>query len=212
MGMDIRKITTQSRIKEGFIITLSTKRLSESTTNDIVNAAEISKKTFYNYYQNKHELLREIENELLSGLKQALNQDRKKLSNLGHLPKSEEIRNLANTAFDKTIAYCNEHKAYLSRLLSDNGDICFLQMIVKLANDEFDARVPYLFGNIKIASRSIMPFTFIKTIYVNTIINLLMLWESDPDSLSTNDIKDIAGLLQTKSPVDLIDMYKEYFG
>ena len=57
-----------------------------------------------------------------------------------------------------------------------------------------------------------MPFTFIKTIYVNTIINLLMLWESDPDSLSTNDIKDIAGLLQTKSPVDLIDMYKEYFG
>lgn len=85
-------------------------------------------------------------------------------------------------------------------------------MIVKLANDEFDARVPYLFGNIKIVSRSIMPFTFIKTIYVNTIINLLMLWESDPDSLSTNDIKDIAGLLQTKSPVDLIDMYKEYFG
>lgn len=85
-------------------------------------------------------------------------------------------------------------------------------MIVKLANDEFDARVPYLFGNIKIASRSIMPFTFIKTIYVNTIINLLMLWESDPDSLSTNDIKDIAGLLQTKSPVDLIAMYKEYFG
>lgn len=38
-----------------------------------------------------------------------------------------------------------------------------------------------------------------------------MLWESDPDSLSTNDIKDIAGLLQTKSPVDLINMYKEYF-
>ena len=212
MGMDIRKITTQSRIKEGFIITLSTKRLSESTTTDIVNAAEISKKTFYNYYQNKHELLREIENELLAGLKQALSQDRKKLSDLGYLPKSDEIRNLANTAFDKTIAYSNEHKVYLSRLLSDNGDIRFLQMIVKLANDEFDARVPYLFGNIKIVSRSIMPFTFIKTIYVNTIINLLMLWESDPDSLSTNDIKDIAGLLQTKSPVDLIDMYKEYFG
>lgn len=62
-----------------------------------------------------------------------------------------------------------------------------------------------------IVRRSIIPFTFIKTVYVNTIINLLMLWESDPDSLSTNDIKDIAGLLQTKSPVDLINMYKEYF-
>lgn len=42
--MDIRKINTLNGIKEEFITVLDTKKLSECTTNDIVNSAEISKK------------------------------------------------------------------------------------------------------------------------------------------------------------------------
>lgn len=42
--MDIRKINMLNGIKEGFITVLDTKKLSECTTNDIVNGAEISKK------------------------------------------------------------------------------------------------------------------------------------------------------------------------
>lgn len=42
--MDIRKINMLDGIKEGFITVLDTKKLSECTTNDIVNSAEISKK------------------------------------------------------------------------------------------------------------------------------------------------------------------------
>ena len=42
--MDTRKINMLNGIKEGFITVLDTKKLSECTTNDIVNSAEISKK------------------------------------------------------------------------------------------------------------------------------------------------------------------------
>ena len=42
--MDICKINMLNGIKEGFISVLDTKKLSECTTNDIVNSAEISKK------------------------------------------------------------------------------------------------------------------------------------------------------------------------
>ena len=42
--MDIRKINMLNGIKEGFITVLDTKKLSECTTNDIVNSAEISNK------------------------------------------------------------------------------------------------------------------------------------------------------------------------
>ena len=42
--MDISKINMLNGIKEGFITVLDTKKLSECTTNDIVNSAEISKK------------------------------------------------------------------------------------------------------------------------------------------------------------------------
>ncbi|AWD61455.1 TetR family transcriptional regulator [Limosilactobacillus reuteri] len=31
-----------------------------------------------------------------------------------------------------------------------------------------------------------------------------------PESLSINEIKSIAGLIQTKSPVELIQIYKSY--
>ncbi|WP_153930002.1 TetR/AcrR family transcriptional regulator [uncultured Limosilactobacillus sp.] len=211
--MDIRKINTLNRIKEGFITVLDTKKLSECTTNDIVNSAEVSKKTFYNYYQNKHDLLREIENDLLSGLRQALQADREELKNVGHLPDANEIIDLASVAFNQTLAFCNENKHFLSNLLSSNRDMQFYQIIVKVANDEFDARLPYLFGDIDIKkanAKSPIPFSFIKTLYINTIVNLLMLWGEAPDSLSINEIKSIAGLVQAKSPIELIQIYKTY--
>ena len=211
--MDIRKINTLNRIKEGFINTLAYKKLTECTINDIVNSAEISKKTFYNYYQNKQDLLHEIEKDLLNGLRQALTADRETLKVNGHLPDANEIQELAEVAFNHTLAFCNENKNYLSRLLSSNGDMQFYQMIVDLANNEFDARVPYLFGDIDIEkadAKSPLPFSFIKTLYINTIINLLMLWGAAPDSLSVKEIKAIAGLVQTKSPVELMQIYKSF--
>lgn len=211
--MDIRKINTSNRIKEGFIAVLDSKKLSECTTNDIVKSAEISKKTFYNYYQNKNDLLREIEDQLLKGLQEALVIDRETLKLGNHTPGPNEIRELAEVAFNHTLSFCNENKRFLSKLLSSNGDMQFYQMIIKLANTEFDARVPYLFGEIDIKKankHSPLPFSFIKTLYINTIINLLMLWGAAPDSLSISEIKSIAGLVQTKSPVELIQIYKSY--
>ncbi|MBB1078374.1 TetR/AcrR family transcriptional regulator [Limosilactobacillus sp. STM2_1] len=211
--MDIRKINTLSRIKEGFISVLDTKKLSECTTNDIVDSAEVSKKTFYNYYQNKRELLHEIEDDLLHGLQQALELDREELEKVNRIPDAGEIQQLASVAFNKTLAFCNENKHFLSNLLSSNGDMQFYQMIVKLANDEFDARVPYLFGDIDIEKadgKAPLPFSFIRTLYINTIVNLLMLWGEDPDALSINEIKSMAGLIQAKSPIELIQIYKSY--
>lgn len=211
--MDIRKINTLNRIKEGFITVLDTKKLSECTINDIIDSAEISKKTFYNYYQNKHELLHDIEDEMRTGLDKALAVDREALKEINHLPQAEEIKLLADVAFNHTLAYCNENKHTLSNLLSSNGDMQFYQMIVDMANQEFDARVPYLFGDIdvdKADPKSPLPFSFIKTLYINTIINLLMLWSNAPDLLSMNELKEIAGLVQTKSPVELIQIYKHY--
>lgn len=211
--MDIRKINTLNRIKEGFITVLGSKKLSECTINDIINSAEISKKTFYNYYQNKQDLLREIEDDLLTGLHQALVDDRESLKESSRSSDAEEIQKLADVAFNHTLDFCNENKTFLSRLLSSNGDMQFYQMIVDLANNEFDARTPYLFGEIDIEkadAKSPLPFSFIKTLYINTIISLLMLWGAAPDSLSIREIKSIAGTVQTKSPVELIQIYKSY--
>lgn len=75
-----------------------------------------------------------------------------------------------------------------------------------------------MFGDINIKEANVkspLPFSFIKRsfikpLYINTIVNLLMLWGAAPDSLSINEIKSIAVLIQTKSPVELIQIYKSY--
>ena len=149
----------------------------------------------------------------MGGLKEALVIDREELKDVKHLPSADEIKELAEVAFNHTLAFCNENKHALSNLLSSNGDMQFYQMIIEVANNEFGARVPYLFGDINIKEanvKSSLPFSFIKTLYINTIVNLLMLWGAAPDSLSINEIKSIAGLIQTKSPVELIQIYKSY--
>lgn len=74
--MDIRKINTINRIKNGFFLVLENKKLADCSTNDIVEKAQISKKSFYNYFKNKTELLDNIETDLLNGLQDALDQDR----------------------------------------------------------------------------------------------------------------------------------------
>ncbi len=45
--MDVRTINTKNRILNGLIKVLSTQKLSECRTIDIINQAEVSKKTFY---------------------------------------------------------------------------------------------------------------------------------------------------------------------
>ena len=48
--MDVRTINTKNRILNGLIKVLSTQKLSECRTIDIINQVEVSKKTFYNYF------------------------------------------------------------------------------------------------------------------------------------------------------------------
>lgn len=203
--MDVRKITTQRRIKEGFISMLRLRKFAECTIMDILSSAEVSKKTFYNYYQDKYDLLTDIEQGLLDGLKSALAADRVQLKQLDHRPDAKEINRLAATAFDATLSFCDEHKVQLARLLSANGDIRFSTAISKIANDEFDRRYPYLFAEPgKAPDQRLLPASFVKTIYVDSIIDLLKLWCTHQDTMSVNDVKRIAGLVQTKSPVELV--------
>lgn len=123
--MDIRKINTQARLKEGFFLLLAEKNLSECTISDIVEYAKVSKKTFYNYYQNKREFLIETERDLLEGLQQALLTDREQVKLLDHQPTAKEIVELSANAFNATLAFCDQYKVQFSRLLSSNGDMFF---------------------------------------------------------------------------------------
>ena len=77
--MDVRTINTKNRILNGLIKVLSTQKLSECRTIDIINQAEVSKKTFYKYFKNKKDFIHWVETNILTSLKNALQKDRTSL-------------------------------------------------------------------------------------------------------------------------------------
>lgn len=199
---------TKERLKNGLINLLDDKAFSECTVGDIVESAEVSKRSFYTYYKDKHDLLLSIENVLLKNIKHTLLDDREVLKNLNHIPDAEEISKLAGVAFNHTIKFCNQNKKAFDRLLSKNGDINFYQKLIKVGYHEFDMRFPYLFMSDYDPDSQALTLNFIRTAYVNGIIETLLLWIKNYQLISVDDLKRLLGLIQTKSSVELIDLYK----
>ena len=66
--LDRRIIKTKKAISNALIELLSTKNLNEITITDVANKADVNRKTIYNYYMGIHEILGEIEDNLLESL------------------------------------------------------------------------------------------------------------------------------------------------
>lgn len=201
--MDVRTINTKNRILNGLIKVLSTQKLSECRTINIINQAEVSKKTFYNYFKNKKDFIHWVETNILTSLKNALQKDRTSLEDT-HNASEQKIMELANSAFNVTLKYCDDHKDTLVVLLSDNGDINLYHAIINLANDEFLERAPYLFNTTRAEIQKIPLYKFFQTLYVDSIIRLLLFWLNHRSTMSIDDGKYLAGLIQTKSNIQLM--------
>ena len=63
---DRRVLKTKRAIRNAFATLLSEKDLNAITIKDISDVADINRKTVYNYYAGIHEILDEIENEIIS--------------------------------------------------------------------------------------------------------------------------------------------------
>ncbi len=57
---DLRVIKTRRAIQEAFVALLEEKPFSDVTVQEIVDAAEINRKTFYNHYRDKYDLADQI--------------------------------------------------------------------------------------------------------------------------------------------------------
>lgn len=63
---DRRVLKTKKAIRNALALLLSEKELEDISIKDVADAADINRKTFYNYYSGIHEVIDEIENEIIS--------------------------------------------------------------------------------------------------------------------------------------------------
>lgn len=203
--MDIRKLTTQRRIQAGLIELLNEKSFAMCTVSDILSVAQVSKKTFYIYYSDEFALVKEIEDNLIHGLRKSLKEDRQELSQLKKYPLAK-LDELADDSFDHTIAFCDQNKTWFSNLLSSNGDIRFLNRIYKLGSEEVTKRLPYYFGASydEIKANDSNVFSAVKILYSHLIIDLACFWMANSQIMSIVEVKSLINIIQTQPFVKLM--------
>lgn len=209
--MDIRKINTINRIKNGFFLVLENKKLADCSTNDIVEKAQISKKSFYNYFKNKNELLDSIETDLLNGIQTALDQDRdEQIANLmqSHQPNndSNHFENVMEPVLDHTLTFCNEHVKDFAILLSSNGDIYLQNRILELGTVEADLRFKIILGQEKMSSDILnsQRYQLARTIMSNVVYTIFKFWIQHYQTMSLEDLRVTVYKIQQESLSELM--------
>lgn len=207
--VDIRVTNTKNRIKQGLLKCMQVKPFREIYSRDIINKAEISSRTFYHYYSNKNEVLDDTEDEIISGLKKAMEKDRVGLTKLDHLATDEEVILGFERNFKVLIDYCMANKLVIMTLLSENGDIAFLKKIYKITETEILTRTKELYGaDKKLKQNHNLSFRIALKNYVSSIVNIIVHLLQYGDNLSPREMRRIIGKVQVNSPIDL--MYDQF--
>ncbi len=118
---DRRIIKTKRAIKNAFAKLLSQKDINNITISDIAAEADINRKTFYNYYAGVHEVIDEIENDIIRRFDDALTEiDFKNSLNSPYLI-FEKLTNIINADMD-----------FFGYLLSMNSNVSLSSKITDL--------------------------------------------------------------------------------
>lgn len=125
MSADKRVRYTKLFLKESLIKLLKEKPISRITIKELCEDAEINRATYYAHYSDQFDQLKQIEEELISGI----------LSNLNELSAETREKDLLKIV-ENILVYINENAELCRVLLGRNGDIDFQENIIEIIQDQ----------------------------------------------------------------------------
>jgi AcrR family transcriptional regulator len=112
-------------IKDAFLELMDTVGFSKITVKELTKKAFISRNTFYLHYTDKFDLLNQLENEILTGLKEIIS----------NLPfddmKANGLTDRATMILRHVFAYVKENHLFFKLVMSENGDPAFLPKLAE---------------------------------------------------------------------------------
>ena len=154
--MDKRILKTKNNLTNTLLILIKEKNIYDITVLELCNKANINRTTFYKYYKDIPDLLKNIENTLVEELKENINDIK---------------RNYLITFANKTIETIAKHKDIYSVILGPNGDHTFLRQILNLVYEESIAEWQKL-----LRKASIEDLEKIYNFIVNGTIGIITSW------------------------------------
>ena len=179
--VDVRISKSKAELKKAFLKLLQENAFDRISVMQICKEANITRGTFYKYYEDKYELLYAIIMDI-----------RKKISSKYHemidskRAEADPDGCLVELA-DMMISLCDENKAILTNLYADQ-DNSMVEYILKAAVDKFVKHILELYSlkaNLK------YPANLISAIFVGGTTNLVYEWLRNEENYSKQMIIDL---------------------
>ena len=147
--VDRRVAKTKRAIYSAFAELLSQRAIDEITIREIVDIADINRKTFYNYYPGIHALLDEIENSTVQTFEAAL----------GEIDFREAVKN-PSPVFEKLTEIINSDLEFYGNLISMKSNVSLITKIAVLLKEKTREAVIKQLPDIEDKADMILDFIF----------------------------------------------------
>lgn len=173
--IDRRVQKSQEAIKNALIELMAEKKFDQITIQDISDKANVGRRTIYDHYTDKFDLLDKLIEEHLN-----------------------ELRNLCKSAADLSFVegnliwfeYFERHYSFFSTILSSNGAPAFRSQFLKFVIEELDGEVELTEGiNQGLSKELILKF------FGAAIVETVIAWITDGLSEPSKVIAEQAGIL-----------------
>lgn len=208
---DIRVQNTKNNLIAALLSCLENKSVHKLKVKDIIDKAGVSTRTFYQYYSDVNDLLRDTEDSFVAEYLKNVEKDRDSLGDLDlDTPFEDQLETILN-ATKNTIEFCYAHKKEIQLLLSDNGDTRFYNMIFQTGCEEIMKRMSQMknIDELKMDEKEQMRTMISVQVFVHSIIGMVRVLLEYSDRLAPYDVRQSILTFLRESPVASMNINKK---
>ena len=182
---------TQQQLQDSLIDLLEEESFDKITIKQIVDQCHLNRSTFYRYYEDKYDLLQQIEEKLLGEMdrEQPLNQTVSLESSVTHTQNLKE-----------GIAFFDRHFREFHALLGPNCDRSFEVRM----RQTYNRRYTKIVGgehNVRVE--------FTRQVMIAMVMEAIQTWLTTTPRLSTSEVVDIIGPIFVEGPTNYLKELQE---
>lgn len=204
--MDIRIINTKNRIQNGLIAALKDKPLYQLKDKEIISKAEISSASYYKYYSDKGQVLRDLEQSLIAEYQVAIDHDVKEWKAVSHSLSKKDFISFIDYHLAGIINFFRQRADYLSVLISPHGDPSFTDRLFVMTEDVSKKIIIYYFRAFNrhpFMHKENLSLSINAQMYTLSFLYPLFSWIKRSPEMSVGDAKDLMKTMILRSPCDV---------
>lgn len=159
----LKKNHTRRELQKAMLALLTSKPFANITVNDLVKQSHLNRSTFYRYYDDKYDLIRNVEDDFIEKFMV--------------FRKQFGILNLENDALEAKFEFCRAHAVTIRTLLSVNGDPRFERRL----RQEIDRAVEAKFNLKSHNAMDVMSANFAKSSLSGAVMYTIGFIATNPD-------------------------------